>query len=353
MQDSRFTSHPIESSTLSFEGPFPERDLVSENSDEVASINTSFSTQCTTKETNCRVDDRESISTVTEWKPDVEPTSRKQKYTEDMSQKKVLNEAYGEHLELQLQEEELELLKEAVRMALDNEHPVSFYIEQLNEQIGVRRHRLQELEDQWEASQKPLEAKRWNLLESLCATNPDGQLKLQKLKEIDMEMHSVLSEIRKREEDCTKFAYDLEKQPKVESRRSYIERITEFTKNGRKLDADIERILKETRELKLESNSIEERLHRTYAFVDETVSREAKNDAVGRQAYQLLTGIHECFQEIREKILATGKTRREVAELEAKLSTIASRNSDMDKLQADLNAMRMENEHLENTLRNH
>jgi len=67
----------------------------------------------------------------------------------------------------------------------------------------------------------------------------------------------------------------------------------------------------------------------------------------------LLTSIHECFEEIREKILATDKAQREVAELQAKLSLIASEDLSMDKLQADLDAMRMENEHLENSLQNH
>lgn len=66
---------------------------------------------------------------------------------------------------------------------------------------------------------------------------------------------------------------DLEKQPKLASRRSYIERVKEITKNSRKQEADIEQILKDTRELQLESNSIQERLHRTYAVVDELVFR--------------------------------------------------------------------------------
>lgn len=268
-------------------------------------------------------------------------------------QEKVFEESTGKDLEIHHLEEELELLKEAVRMVHDTEHSTSFYIEQLNEEIEARRHNLQELENQRDVFRKPLEVKRWNLLESFCAKDPDGQLKLQKLKEIEMEMHAVLSETKKREEECVKLAGDLAKQPKVASRRSYIQRITEITKNSRKLDADIERILKETRELKLESNSIEERLHRTYTVVSETVFREAKKYSVGREAYRLLTSIHETFEEIREKIRATDKAQREAAELEAKLSVIASRSLNMDKLQADLDAMRMENERLEKTLQSY
>ena len=76
-----------------------------------------------------------------------------------------------------------------------------------------------------------------------------------------------------REDELSKLSLELEKQPKLASRKSYIERIKEITKNSRKQDADIERILKDTRELQLESNSIQERLHRTYAVVDEMVFR--------------------------------------------------------------------------------
>lgn len=76
-----------------------------------------------------------------------------------------------------------------------------------------------------------------------------------------------------REEELSKLSADLEKQPKLASRRSYIQRIEEITKNSRKQDIDIERILKDTRDLQLESNSIQDRLNRTYAVVDETIFR--------------------------------------------------------------------------------
>ena len=79
--------------------------------------------------------------------------------------------------------------------------------------------------------------------------------------------------------------------------------------------------------------------------------REAKKDSVGRQAYRLLTSIHEIFEQISEKILATDRVKREVAEHEKKLAAMASRSLNVDKLQADLNAIRKENEYLERRLR--
>lgn len=244
-------------------------------------------------------------------------------------------------------EEEYQLLKAAAEMAFDDSHPTEFYLEQLDEQVGAKKHNLVELELQWDALKESLEEKKRSLEESLYANEPEAQAKLLKLREVELERQSVLSEIRKREDEYSKLSADLEKQPKVASRRSYIERIKEITKNSRKVDTDIERILKETRELQLESNSIQERLHRTYAVVDDMIFREAKKDQVGRQAYRLLTRIHESFEQVSEKILATDRVRREIAEYEKKLAAVASRSLNVDKLQADVDVIMKENEFLE------
>ncbi|XP_021906113.1 coiled-coil domain-containing protein 22 homolog isoform X3 [Carica papaya] len=244
-------------------------------------------------------------------------------------------------------EEELECLKAAADLAFDNSHPVEFYLKQLNEQLDAGNRDLEELESKWEASRQSLEEKKRSLEESLYADKPEAKEKLQKLRELELEKQFILSEIRKREEEESKLRADLEKQTEVASRRSYIEQIKEITKNSRKLDADIERILRETRELQLESNSIQERLHRTYSVVDEMVLRETKRDPVGKQAYRLLTSIHESFGQIAEKILVTDRVRREGAEHEKKLAAMASRSLNIAKLKADLDAITRENEYLE------
>ncbi|KAJ9672460.1 hypothetical protein PVL29_025896 [Vitis rotundifolia] len=265
-------------------------------------------------------------------------------------EKLLIEEVTSKNLESQHLEEEYNLLKSAMEMEFDDQHPVDLFIEQLNERIESGKRNLVELESQWETLRKPLEEKKRSLEGSVYATVPGAQEKLQKLKEFELEKQSILYEIKKREEEHSKLSADLEKQPKLPSRRSYIQRITEITKNSRKQDADIERILKDTREVQLESNSVQERRDRTYAVVDETIFREAKKDPVGRQAYMLLTSIHESFEQIAEKILATDRTRREVTEHEAKLAAMASRSLNINKLQADLDAIRQENECLEQRL---
>ncbi|KAK9057177.1 hypothetical protein SSX86_024544 [Deinandra increscens subsp. villosa] len=258
-------------------------------------------------------------------------------FSDDMMEKSLM---------LQQLEEQHDLLKAATEMAYDEQTPLESYITQLSKQIDAKRHNLAEMESKWEETIKPLHEKTRNFEEA------ESQEKYQQLKKLEQDLESTLSETNQREKELFNLSAEVEKLPKLATRRSYIERIKEITKNSRKQDIDIERIIKDTRDLQLESNMIQERLHRTYAVVDETLLRGAKKDQVGEQAHILLTTIHESFQEILEKILATDRTRREETDLETKLSSIATRSLNMDKLQADLDAIRKENEYLESRLGN-
>nr|XP_043620924.1 coiled-coil domain-containing protein 22 homolog isoform X2 [Erigeron canadensis] len=255
------------------------------------------------------------------------------------------NDVTAKSLELQQLEEQHDLLKAAVEMACNERNPLDSYIKQLNEKIDVKRDNLAELESKWKAIMIPLEQRKRNLETAIFAKQPEW-------KKLENDLESVLSETKKREKELSNLSTEIEKLPKLATRRSYIERIKEITKNSRKQDIDIERILNDTRELQLESNMIQERLHRTYAVVDETLLRAAKKDQVGEQAHIILTTIHESFEEISEKILVTDRAQREAADLEDKLTHIVSGSLNMDTLQADLDAIRKENEILQSRLGN-
>ncbi|XP_038903178.1 coiled-coil domain-containing protein 22 isoform X2 [Benincasa hispida] len=261
-----------------------------------------------------------------------------------------LEEVTSKASELEHLQVELERLKAVTRIVFDENQSIEFHLQQLEEQINSRNLNLRAMKSQWDAERELLENKRQSLQDSLCASNPKAQEKLQKLREFESEKKLIESEIRRREEENSNLATDIKKQPKQLPRRSYINRVKEITKNSRKQDADIDRILKETRELQLESNNIQERLHRTYAVVDELVFREAKKDGIGKQAHKLLTSIHENFGEISNKILSTDRLRRETAEYEKKIAASASRSLNFTKLQADLDAIRRENSYLEQHL---
>lgn len=76
-------------------------------------------------------------------------------------------------------------------------------------------------------------------------------------------------------------------------------------------------------------------------------SREVKKDPAVRQVYKLLTSIHGIFEQISEKILLTDRLRREAVNYEKKLRSITSRGMSLEKLQADLDAIRKANNSFE------
>lgn len=82
------------------------------------------------------------------------------------------------------------------------------------------------------------------------------------------------------------------------------------------------------------------------------LNREAKKDSAIQQAYRLFTSIHESFEQISERILVTDRTRREAVDLDGKLAAMSSQILNSDKLQADLDAVRMENEFLQRRIGN-
>ncbi|PHT43965.1 hypothetical protein CQW23_17990 [Capsicum baccatum] len=268
-------------------------------------------------------------------------------------QKEMLAEkSVSSSVELQELEEKLGLLKAAVEMASDDKHPNDFHVNQLNDQVKAKRGKIVEMETEWIDKRKALEQKKHSLEENLRTTEPEAYVKYKKVEEIELKLETVLAENKRRKDELIVLAAKAEKQPKLQPRRTYIQRVEEITKNSRKQDADIERILKETRELQLESNSVQERLNRTYAVVDETMFREAKKDQVARQAYRILTKIHESFEQIAENLLATDRVRRQVTDYEGKLATMASRSVDIDKLKANLETITRENDLLEKKLSN-
>ncbi|KAF9607489.1 hypothetical protein IFM89_036086 [Coptis chinensis] len=156
--------------------------------------------------------------------------------------------------------------------------PIGFRLIQMSKEIKDLPSRGEMLKQELAAFRKPpLGEKERSTKELHHLLNPELQSNLQTLSEVELETEAITLEIRKREEEHSKLFGELEKQPRAGTRKSYIQRVTEITKNSRKQDADIEQILKDTRDLRLESNSIQERLHRTYVVADETMSRYDDN----------------------------------------------------------------------------
>ncbi|CAN6479719.1 unnamed protein product [Victoria cruziana] len=221
------------------------------------------------------------------------------------------------------------------------------HAEFMEKKPGVKEDSLLEVQLEWDTFLLTLEGTKKSLMLSGLSEKPEVQQKLRQLDEIGDEIVDMMSRIMKREEECSKLSMELEKQPRMAPRSYYIQRITELSKNSWKQDRDIKQITKDTWQLQLEINSIQERLGRTYAVVEDAVFRDAKKDPVRKQAYLLLVGIHESFSQIADTILAIDRVKREASDYEAKLASLSSTYFGVDKLEADLNSLQKENELLE------
>lgn len=80
-------------------------------------------------------------------------------------------------------------------------------------------------------------------------------------------------------------------------------------------------------------------------FSHSYLCREAKKDPAGSQIYKLLVSIHKGFEQMSEKIMATDRIKREIAEYEMKLGATASRSFDVSELQSDLDTIIRKNEY--------
>jgi uncharacterized coiled-coil DUF342 family protein len=153
-----------------------------------------------------------------------------------------------------------------------------------------------------------------------------------------------------REEELWSLKAEVEKAGSAPKRSSYVHRISELVRNSQKQANDITRIIQDTRNLQRENNSAHDRLRRVHALVDELVFRDAKRDAVCRQAYRLLSIIHETFADIVDRVFEMDKMSREIAELQAKLEELEKSPVDIVSVQSDLDMVVAENQIMERRL---
>lgn len=74
---------------------------------------------------------------------------RHESETLQYQEKLLVKEVTARTSELQKLQEEFEMLKDAAEMAFDDQHPIEFYVEQLNKQVDSKKCNIVELESKW------------------------------------------------------------------------------------------------------------------------------------------------------------------------------------------------------------
>ncbi|KAL3682527.1 hypothetical protein R1sor_000549 [Riccia sorocarpa] len=247
-------------------------------------------------------------------------------------------------------EERRLLMTTAVRLALDESRPPEEVVQELELVVKEGDERLLALQSEWDAVRTRLEEKTAEAEKSFEARNSEVHNKLRQIREMRQEVKDMSAKLWAREAEEAQLSADVEKLAKGATRATYVRRITELVRNSKKQDADIARIILDTRELQRESNMSQDKLRRLHALVDEIVFRDAKKDPICRQAYKLLSGIHTNFESVVEKVLEMDKLGREITELQVKLEELEKRPLDAASVEADLEAIVAENRALERRL---
>jgi hypothetical protein len=157
------------------------------------------------------------------------------------------------------------------------------------------------------------------------------------------EVRHLAAAAREREEDQRRLLAEYEAAPKGINRAAFVKRILEIIKNVKKQEVEILKITADTRDVQREMNSAQEALSRAYALVDETIFRDAKKDEAAREAYRLLSAIHGGFADLSARVEEAGRAGR-LRELEERAQEeLAKRPLDLERVQADLQAVVADN----------
>ncbi|CAH2091908.1 unnamed protein product [Euphydryas editha] len=155
-----------------------------------------------------------------------------------------------------------------------------------------------------------------------------------------------LKETAKRLKDECEIKEELKNQLKLKyeklkggnKRHIYTKRILEIIGNVDKQNAEIKKILEDTRQLQKEINTLEGQLDRCFSIADETLFRDAKRDDQAKKAYKLLALLHSECNTIVSLVNETGILSRDIIDLEDNIKAEKSKRTEdiLKKIQIDL-----------------
>ncbi|XP_069355104.1 coiled-coil domain-containing protein 22 homolog isoform X2 [Maniola hyperantus] len=151
-------------------------------------------------------------------------------------------------------------------------------------------------------------------------------------------------ECEKKEEFRNQLKNKYEKLRGGNKRHIYTKRILEIIGNVVKQNAEIKKILEDTRQLQKEINTLEGQLDRCFSIADETLFKDAKRDDQAKKAYKLLALLHSECNTIVTLVNDTGTLSRDIIDLEDNIKAEKSKRTEdiLQKIQLDLSKLQNE-----------
>ena len=205
---------------------------------------------------------------------------------------------------------------------------------------------LMELGKEWEKRRAPIVAHYRTIKEAVTNRKAECKAKLEQIKVMRAEMKQNIANIRERDGQIQQLEAEYAKMPKNVDRAQYTRRITDIVRNVKKQNAEISKILLDSRTLRKEINLATEALERSYTATDELVFQEAKkSEPTAKVAYKSLVELHEMFAGLTKAVNETGTFLNNTRDMESKIDALQARNTslNMDKIAKDLKQIKSEN----------
>lgn len=218
---------------------------------------------------------------------------------------------------------------------------------QLQQMVEASKQRLLDFQRQWEEAKAPYLDEFNRKKKRLEDRKEECRLKLEAIKRMREDMKNMVAQLREKDELHKQVVDELNRLPKSVNRQVYIKRIMDIVKNLERQKVDIRKILADIRDVQKEINSVTETSQRSFAVADDLIFKSAQTtkDPAATQAYKNLVHMRDAFDTLITNVSQIGATRNEIRDVEARIETLQQRNLNlnMDRVQADLEAVKAEN----------
>ncbi|XP_055919483.1 coiled-coil domain-containing protein 22 homolog [Eupeodes corollae] len=214
--------------------------------------------------------------------------------------------------------------------------------------IASTQSRKAKLEEKWVQHREPLQ-QAWEKTKAKNSNSTQANESQKKLETIQEKVTKLESELKAKSALHTQLVGVLQKENRTTSRKAYTTRILEIIGNIRKQKDDIEKVLRDTRQLQKQINTITGQLDRQFTVADDLLFTTAKDSESSKKAYKLLITLHSHCSNLIVLVKETGSVMREVRDLEDQIEQEKSRNilANLENILGDLKLMEAESKSLQ------
>ncbi|CAH1159319.1 unnamed protein product [Phaedon cochleariae] len=218
----------------------------------------------------------------------------------------------------------------------------------LQNMIQTAKDRLVELANQWNNVQTPL-LEEYDMLQSTLSIVEtkiqDEKRKLDTVKDMHAKLHEDLKQKTVLEQTLLE---KCQKMNKTNNRSAYTRRILEIIGNIRKQNHEIQKVLRDTREIQKEINNLSGQVDRSFTLSDELIFFDAKHDEMARRAYKLLAALRDECNNILKAVTDMGVVERESRNIQEQIETEKAKEVGLklDRVYSDLALIQKETQNL-------